>query len=198
MRVIAGSAGGHPLAVPPKGTRPVSDRAREGLFSSLGGAVVDAVCLDLFAGSGALGIEALSRGAASCTFVDRARTATATIVRNLRTTDLEDRATVLTREVSSFLQDPGPHDPGSHDPGLREPRTDGPPVDLVFLDPPYELAGPPLDDPLAALDRRWLPADGWTVVVTRGHKAALPAVPIHWSSRRQLRYGDSLVILYGP
>ena len=72
MRVVAGAARGRRLAPVPEGTRPVSDRAREGLFSSLGDAVVGAGVLDLFAGTGALGIEALSRGAAGATFVDRA------------------------------------------------------------------------------------------------------------------------------
>ena len=181
MRVIAGSAGGTPLVVPPRGTRPVSDRAREGLFSSLGDAVLDADCLDLFAGSGALGIEALSRGAATCTFVDTARSAAAAIARNLERTHLGHRGTVVVRDVGSFVQQPPAR-----------------PVDLVFLDPPYEVAGPALDRVCTALEASWLPERGWTVVVTRGHKSSLPAVPLHWTARRQLRYGDSLVILYGP
>ncbi|HSL11556.1 MAG TPA: 16S rRNA (guanine(966)-N(2))-methyltransferase RsmD [Actinomycetota bacterium] len=182
MRVIAGSAGGIPLVAPPKGTRPVSDRAREGVFSSLGDRVVGAVCLDLFAGSGAMGIEGLSRGAVSCTFVEKSRQATSTIARNLAATHLADRAVVVTRDVGSFLD--------------RPPRDDAG-VDLVFVDPPYDLAGPALAGVLARLDA-WLVSDGWTVVVTRGHKSSLAAVPLHWSARRQLRYGDSLLILYGP
>jgi 16S rRNA (guanine966-N2)-methyltransferase len=161
----------------------VSDRAREGLFSSLGGVVEQAVCLDLFAGSGALGVEALSRGAERCTFVDAARAAAASIRENLRRTHLADRAAVLTRDVGAFLRS-GPA-------GEERP-------DLVFVDPPYDLAGPALDRPLAALADAWLADTGWTVVVTRGHKGALPAVPLHWTARRQLRYGDSLLILYGP
>jgi 16S rRNA (guanine966-N2)-methyltransferase len=181
MRVIAGSAGGTPLVAPPRGTRPVSDRAREGLFSSLGDAVVDADCLDLFAGSGALGIEALSRGAATCTFVDKARPAATAIARNLARTHLGDRGTVVVRDAWSFV-----------------PQPPARPVGLVFVDPPYEVPGQALDPVFAALEASWLPERGWTVVVTRGHKGSLPAVPLHWSARRQLRYGDSLVILYGP
>jgi len=171
------------LIAPPRGTRPVSDRAREGLFSSLGGTVIGAVCLDLFAGSGALGIEALSRGAEVCTFVDKARPAAAAIAENLRRTHLDERGTVVTRDVSVYL---------------RERSVDAPRPDLVFLDPPYQLGGGDLDRVLLLLDAGWLGDGGWSVVMTRGHKAPLPAVPLHWSARRQLRYGDSLVILYGP
>jgi 16S rRNA (guanine966-N2)-methyltransferase len=161
----------------------VSDRAREGLFSSLGGVIDDAVCLDLFAGSGAMGIEALSRGAATCTFVDRSRSATAAVTRNLSTTHLEDRAVVVSRDATAFLE---------------RPPSGGARVDLVFVDPPYDLAGPPFERLFELLASAWLPERGWTVVVTRGHKASLPAVPLHWTTRRQLRYGDSLLILYGP
>jgi 16S rRNA (guanine966-N2)-methyltransferase len=182
MRVIAGSAGGTPLVAPAKGTRPVSDRAREGVFSSLGARVDGAVCLDLFAGSGAMGIEALSRGAEACTFVDKSRSAAAAIERNLAKTHLQDRAVVVTRDAAAFLE----HPPGSGD------------VDLAFVDPPYEHAGPPFDRILERLASGWLRGDDWTVVVTRGHKASLPGLPLHWTTRRQLRYGDSLLILYGP
>jgi 16S rRNA (guanine966-N2)-methyltransferase len=181
MRVIAGSAGGTPLVAPPRGTRPVSDRAREGLFSSLGDAVADATCLDLFAGSGALGIEALSRGARICTFVDKARPAAVAIARNLAHTHLDDRGAVVTRDVAVWLEQLGKR-----------------PADLVFVDAPYDLSGPAFDRVFAALDACCLGEREWTVVVTRGHKGSLPAVPLHWSARRQLRYGDSLVILYGP
>src|SRR5207302_1365372 len=94
VRVIAGSAKGARLAPVPGGTRPLSDRAREGLFSSLGGLVVGARVLDLFAGTGAVGIEALSRGAASALFVDSAPAAARIIAENLRRTRLEKRGTV--------------------------------------------------------------------------------------------------------
>jgi 16S rRNA (guanine966-N2)-methyltransferase len=181
MRVIAGSAKGRRLGPVPPGVRPVSDRAREGLFSSLAGRVVEARCLDLFAGTGAVGIEALSRGASVCRFVDRSRGAAAAIRENLRKTGLADRATVVTADVLDHLR---------RGPGDEEP------ADLVFLDPPYELEGSPLDACLAALDRGWLAPPGWTVVVTRGHKSSLPGVPLHWAAGRQLRYGDSLLTLY--
>ena len=181
MRVIAGTSKGTRLLPAPSGTRPVSDMAREGLFSSLGDLVEGARCLDLFAGGGSLGIEALSRGAASCRFVERARPAAAVIRQNLALSRLADRAEVRVEDVGSFL---------------RKRSNDDPRFDLVFLDPPYELTGPALDGSLAALDHGWLADGRWTVAVTRGHKSPLPAVPVHWAARRHLRYGDSLVILY--
>ena len=91
MRVIAGAAKGVRLGTVPAGTRPVSDRAREGLFASLHERVRGARCLDLFAGTGALGIEALSRGAASAAFVERDRRAAAAVRDNLARTRLEGR-----------------------------------------------------------------------------------------------------------
>jgi 16S rRNA (guanine966-N2)-methyltransferase len=181
MRVIAGSAKGRRLGPVPPGVRPVSDRAREGLFASLAGRVLDARCLDLFAGTGAVGIEALSRGASRCRFVDRSRAAAAAIQANLEKTGLADRGTVVAADVLAHL--------------LRGPGDEGP-ADLVFLDPPYDLEGPSLDACLAALGDGWLAAPGWTVVVTRGHKGSLPGVPLHWAAGRRLRYGDSLLTLY--
>ena len=181
MRVIAGSAKGARLGPVPAGTRPLSDRAREGLFASLGDRVEGARCLDLFAGTGAIGIEALSRGAVVCTFVDRAPEAAKAIRANLDRVALADRAAVHRADVARFVR--------------RGPATD-PRCDLVFLDPPYQLEGPDLEGILGGLDASWLPRAGWTVVLTRGQKGSLPAVPLHWAVARQLRYGDSLLTLY--
>src|SRR5512134_3046350 len=99
MRVVAGSARGVRLAPVPRGVRPVSDRAREGLFSSLGDRVRGARVLDLYAGSGALGVEALSRGAAEAVFVERDRAALAAVRRNLELTRSADRAAVVGVDV---------------------------------------------------------------------------------------------------
>ena len=69
--------------------------------------------------------------------------------------------------------------------------------DIVFCDPPYDVSERvPRADVLASLGRGWLAPEGWTVVLTRGHKSSTPAVPVHWAVRRQLRYGDSLLTLY--
>ncbi len=168
MRVVAGSAGGRRLKAPPgRRLRPTSERVREALFASLGslGAVEGARVLDLFAGTGALGIEALSRGAASATFVDSDSTAVAAIRANLESTGLSDRASVVRSDVMRFLE------------------TMCEPFDLVLADPPYAFGGwgeltPLLPAPLAALEAGAPvdPGPGWTVLRTR-------------------RYGDSVVTL---
>jgi len=182
MRIVAGSAKGVRLGPVPPSVRPISDRAREGLFSSLGpGALEDLRVLDLFAGTGAAGIEALSRGAQRAVFVDRAPAAVAAIERNLAATKLEDRGEVVAAAVARFVR--------------RHDRL-GAPYDLVICDPPYELGPPELDEVLSDLDG-WL-ADGSTVVLTRGHKSSTGVIPLHWATARQLRYGDSLVFVFRP
>ena len=180
MRVIAGTAKGRRLGPVPAGTRPVSDRAREGLFASLGAEVDGATCLDLYAGTGAVGIEALSRGASRCTFVERSAAAAAAVRANLRLTGLDVAASVVRRPVLRFLEA-----------GRGRERA----CSLAFVDPPYDLDVGELARVAGALDP-WLDPEGWTVAMTRGHKGPLPAVPVHWAARRHLRYGDSLVILY--
>ncbi len=177
MRVIAGSAKGTRLAPVPEGTRPVSDRAREGLFSSLAAAVVDAVVLDLYAGTGAVGIEALSRGAAHATFVDRGAPAVRTIRANLEKTRLAGRATVRRGEVGRFLLEPS--------------RT----AQLAFLDPPYATPVEQIERELALLGEKWL-SPGWTVALTRSRKSSNLVIPVQFAIARQLEYGDSLVVLY--
>jgi 16S rRNA (guanine966-N2)-methyltransferase len=181
MRVIAGTAKGTRLGVVPPGARPVSDRAREGVFSSLGERVAGAIVLDLFAGTGALGIEALSRGAEHAVLVDRSGRATAAVRENLARTRLARRATVRQADAESFL--------------AREDRPEGP-FDLVFLDPPYDLEGPELERILARLAEGWLAPEEWTVVLTRANRSSMPVIPVDWAVARRLRYGDSLLILF--
>lgn len=181
MRIIAGVAKGTRLGPVPPGTRPMSDMAREGLFASLAGAVQGARCLDLFAGTGAVGIEALSRGATEAVFVDRSARAVEAIRDNLARARLSEAGTAVRSEVSAWL--------------VKHAAVQGV-FDLVVCDPPYEVTGEPLERVLAALDAGWLAPETWTVMVTRGHKSLQPAVPVHWAVRRQLRYGDSLLTLY--
>lgn len=119
MRIIAGKAGSQRLGVPPSITRPTTDRVREAVFSSLGDRVPNATVLDLFAGSGSLGIEALSRGADSVIFVDENGISEKTIQENLRSSRLEG-GRVTRREVLSYLNSVAPVQ-----------------FDLVFADPPY-------------------------------------------------------------
>ncbi len=181
MRIIAGTAKGARLGRVPPGTRPVSDRAREGLFASLGTRVEGARVLDLFAGTGALGIEAASRGAAAVTFVDGSRRAVAAVRANLEHVRIEAVTEVTAAEVRTFL---------------RTPPSPEQAFDLVFCDPPYDAAIATLEACLAGLADGWLAGGDWIVVVTRGHKGPQPGLPLHWAPWRQLRYGDSLLTLY--
>jgi 16S rRNA (guanine966-N2)-methyltransferase len=120
MRVIAGRAGGIRLAVPKHGVRPTMDRVKAAIFSSLGEAIIGARVLDLFAGSGALGIEALSRGAASAIFVEDDRQSAEAIEKNLAKTKLKAR--VRHQDVFDFLRQ----------------RSDADKFQIIFADPPYE------------------------------------------------------------
>ncbi len=120
MRVIAGSAGGVRLAAPKRGVRPTMDRVKAAIFSSLGEAIIRARVLDLFAGSGALGIEALSRGAASAIFVENDRQSAEAIEKNLAKTNLKGR--VRQKDVFNFLR--------------QQSNTEK--FQIIFADPPYE------------------------------------------------------------
>lgn len=181
MRVIAGSAKGSRLGPVPPGVRPMSDRAREGLFSSLGETVVGATVLDLFAGTGALGIEALSRGADSAHFVDRSRASLGAVADNLRRARLEDRATSAAGDALGIL---------SRDP--PQPR-----YDLVLADPPYEHDPEDVQAVLRALADGWL-REPWTVVLTRATRSSTIVIPVHWLVSKRLEYGDSAVLILRP
>jgi 16S rRNA (guanine966-N2)-methyltransferase len=122
MRVIAGSAGGVRLAVPRHGVRPTMDRVKAAIFSSLGEAIIGARVLDLFAGSGALGIEALSRGATSVVFVEADRESIEAIEKNLAKTKLMGR--VQRQDVFTFLRQ----------------QSNREKFEIVFADPPYDNA----------------------------------------------------------
>lgn len=181
-RIIAGRAGGIALAVPGSGTRPTSDRVRESLFAALesAGAIEDARVLDLYAGSGALGLESLSRGAASVDLVERAGPAAAIAQRNA---DRVGKAApgdirVHRSTVSAFLA-----------------RAEGP-HDLVFLDPPYDLSDEQLGAALAAL-HPLLSADA-TVVVERAARSPEPPLPEGLTVERSKRYGDTTLWWLAP
>jgi 16S rRNA (guanine966-N2)-methyltransferase len=186
MRIIAGTAKGMRLGPVPPGVRPVSDRAREGLFSSLGGQVAGARVLDLFCGTGALGIEALSRGAERADFVDGNAVALEATRANLAATHLEGGAQTHRSEVLAFLMSRG---------SAAQSITTGE-NDLVFLDPPYDLGSPELDRILEAVATQGWLAKGWAVVLTRGSRSSMPVIPLHWAAARRLEYGDSLVVVF--
>jgi 16S rRNA (guanine966-N2)-methyltransferase len=180
VRIVAGLAKGRRLATPAGPTRPTSDRAREGLFSSLA-TLLDldgARVLDLFAGTGAVGLEALSRGAAAALFVESDRAAAEVLRRNIDTVALPG-AQVVKRPVAGFLAD-------------TEPQ----PFDLVFADPPYALADDALAGLLADLAARpWLAADA-VLVVERAARGSAPPWPEGVTPLQHRRYGEG-VLWYG-
>jgi 16S rRNA (guanine966-N2)-methyltransferase len=177
--VIAGEAKGRRLTgIRSSAIRPTSDRVREALFSALGAAVPGARVLDLYAGSGALGIEALSRGAAGAVFVDSDREAVAAIRANLALTGTDDRASVVRSPVGGFLA------AGRHGP-----------FDLVFLDPPY-ARGAPMKDLEALVAGGFLDAGASVVLETRGPDAPPPVEGLEVVSRR--RYGDTTLVFLRP
>ena len=181
--MIAGEAKGRRLTgIRSSAIRPTSDRVREALFSALGAAVPGARVLDLYAGSGALGIEALSRGAAGAVFVDSDREAVGAIRANLALTGTEDRASVVRSPVSGFLAA-----------GRAAGRQDL--FDLVFLDPPY-AQGPPVKDLEALVAGGFLEAGAWVVLETRGPDVPAAVEGLEVVSRR--RYGDTTLIFLRP
>jgi 16S rRNA (guanine966-N2)-methyltransferase len=172
MRVTGGTLGGRRLVAPPNGVRPTADRVREALFARLSD--LDGVCvLDLYAGTGALGIEALSRGAARVVFVERSNASLAALRRNLSALDLDDRARVVRGDVCGALR------------RLAGERLR---FDLVLADPPYEDRE--LAAPLGLLVSGGLLAPGATVVVERSRRHPLPAVA-GLVSHDTRRYGDT-------
>jgi len=177
MRVIAGSLGGRRLKAPAgRRTRPTSDRVREALFAMLG-EVSGAVVLDLFAGTGALGIEALSRGAGRAVFVERDPAAIGALRANLEALGLPaEVAEVRRTDALKALQ------------AAREGKET---YDLLFIDPPYGQAldwGPELS---AALPR--LLAHGARIVVESDRRAPLP---LEVEVERQRRYGDTTITIH--
>ena len=176
MRVIAGSAGGIRLDVPKQRVRPTMDRVKAAIFSSLGEAVVGATVLDLFAGSGGLGIEALSRGAELALFVDEDRQSVAAIEKNLAKTNLSGR--VRQQDAFEFLN-----------------RTDER-FRLIFADPPYEKmkSGERYTDMLLGNQRllEVLEPNGVFILEKRPEEK-MPATPL-WNIDRAKKYGATEVL----
>ena len=175
-RIIAGSAGSLVLRVPDRGTRPPSDRVRESLFGGLdaSGILDGARVLDLYAGSGALGLEAVSRGAASVDLVEKSTAAAAVTERNARTVARAVGSSAVRVHRSSadaFLQ-----------------SASGP-FDLVFVDPPYDLDDEALAVTLALLGE--VAAPGAIVIVERASRSPEPRVPALLEPLRSKRYGDT-------
>jgi 16S rRNA (guanine966-N2)-methyltransferase len=179
-RIIAGEAGGRRLAVPAgEAVRPTSDRVKESVFSALGpGRLVGARVLDLYAGSGALGLEAISRGAAEALVVDRDPAAARAIRTNIETLEFGGRAVLRQAPVATLLAGPRPGDP----------------FDLALLDPPYDTPAADVEAVLRLLvERDWM-TPGATVVVERAANSDPLSWPAGWGSTWERCYGDTLVL----
>jgi 16S rRNA (guanine966-N2)-methyltransferase len=177
LRIISGKLRGkklHPFQG--QGIRPTSDRIREAIFNILSDRVTGAVVLDLFAGSGALGIEALSRGASMATFVDKAPTAVSLLEKNLRSCRLDDRARIITWDIERNLNCLQSHD---------HPYT------LIFLDPPYHKGM--LLAALKNLRKCKALAPGACLVLEHGNVDELPLTIANFKRMDQRRYGKTLV-----
>jgi pantetheine-phosphate adenylyltransferase/16S rRNA (guanine(966)-N(2))-methyltransferase RsmD len=177
MRIIAGSARGTRLAPVPKAVRPTADRVRESLFNSLGQFFEGGAVLDLYAGTGALGIEALSRGLDRAVFVERDKKARRVIVENLQKTRFVDRAEVIGGDVEAVLE-------------TLESRAET--FDLIFADPPYRIAAAEVGGNLHRL--RSLLAPGGRVVIESGE------APVEVAGGRKgvtRRYGGTFVTILG-
>jgi 16S rRNA (guanine966-N2)-methyltransferase len=180
-RIIAGTAGGqHLTAVPTDATRPTTDRGKEALFSRLESWDVlrDAVVLDLYAGSGALGVEAVSRGAGTATLVDQASAAQKALRANAALVSTDQVTVEVSRKsVRSFLS-----------------TYTGPAVTLAFLDPPYPLSEDGLAQALNDLDPH-LAADA-VIVVERSSRSPRPTVPQRWHALKERAYGETTLWFY--
>ncbi|HEY6297004.1 MAG TPA: 16S rRNA (guanine(966)-N(2))-methyltransferase RsmD [Streptosporangiaceae bacterium] len=179
-RVIAGEAGGRRLTVPGgRETRPTSDRAREGLFAtvaSIVGSLTGLRVLDLYAGSGAVGLEALSRGAGHVLLVESGARAGRAIRENIETVGLPG-AQVIAERTERVL--------------ARGPGNAGGRYDVVFADPPYALGGEDVSAMLTALaDRAWL-APGALVIVERATRSGPLSWPAGYVADRARRYGEA-------
>ena len=180
IRVIAGSARGRKLVVPAGNhVRPTKDIVREAMFSALDarGALVDARVLDLFGGSGALAIEALSRGAHDAVLVERDRHALGAIAENVATLGLDERVDVVRADAATFLRGAAPR------------RA---PFDLVFVDPPYDTADEVITSLLSALDRPGWVASGAIVTVERPPRHPV-VTPPGWTTGWERAFGDTLL-----
>lgn len=177
LRIIGGRWRGRKLGFPDlPGLRPTGDRLRETLFNWLSPVIVDARCLDLFAGSGALGLEAVSRGAASATLVERSNEACQSLRQHRQTLAAGDAIEIVQADALQWLQQTPPR-----------------PFDIVFLDPPF-------DSPLLEASTTLLAAPGWLAsgarIYMESAKAQMPPDPANWELLRSVESGQVLCRLF--
>lgn len=180
MRVVSGSAKGRPLkAVPGTGTRPTTDKVKEALFSMIGPYFEGGTALDLFAGSGGLGIEALSRGMDKAVFVDLESKSIEVIRANLKATKLEDQAAIYRNDASRALK------------ALAKRSTK---FDLVFLDPPYRMKNG--DELMLTMHELGLLEPEATIVLEYESKYSYPEQFGPFEQTRKALYGETAVSIY--
>ncbi|MEO8326311.1 MAG: 16S rRNA (guanine(966)-N(2))-methyltransferase RsmD [Nitrospirota bacterium] len=183
IRIVAGQFKGRTIpTLPGRTTRPTSQRAREALFSILGGQIQDATVADLFAGTGAVGLEALSRGATKALFVEQNPLAGASIQQMLSQFKIASSSRVLIEDVSLAIQN-------SILVGWR-------PFDMIFMDPPYRA--PDVQQILHYLEEADVMAPTGRIIYEHFHKTT-PPIPLgNWALIRTARYGDTAFTIYRP
>ncbi|WP_128894289.1 16S rRNA (guanine(966)-N(2))-methyltransferase RsmD [Longirhabdus pacifica] len=180
MRVISGEARGRVLkAVPGQNTRPTTDKVKESLFSVIGPYFSDEIVLDLFAGTGSLGIEALSRGAKKAIFVDAERKSIEVVKHNIMVTGFEQQAEIYRNDAFRALN------------ALHKREVQ---FQLVFLDPPYRMKN--MDELLEQMQQKQLLANDSTVVIEHDAKHQYPQQIGELHRIRELTYGDIAISIY--
>ena len=191
IRIIGGTWRGRRVNFPDlPALRPTPDRVRETLFNWLQHSIVDTRCLDLFAGSGALGLEALSRGANEVVFVEQAQAAARSLVAELQRLGGSAKARVVEMGASRFLRTPGEAGGSPHGvpPGGPHCAARGHAFDLVFLDPPYH--GDALAEYIPLIDAGdWIKAGGLIYLETE-RSAGVPRLPSHWELLKSKSAGE--------
>jgi 16S rRNA (guanine(966)-N(2))-methyltransferase RsmD len=177
MRVISGLSRGRKLKTPKgRNLRPTSDRVKESIFNILGKEVDGKAALDLFAGTGSLGIEALSRGASHVVFVEKGNQAVRLIEQNVAGCDMRSRSEIIQNDVHRAI-------------GILERRRNC--FDLIFMDPPYEKGL--VRQTLRRLQHRTIYHQGSILVIEHDRREPLPEPLKHWTLLLQRRIGDTLV-----
>lgn len=176
LRIIAGEWRSRQLPIPDiQGLRPTPDRVRETLFNWINPYIPEAICGDLFCGSGALGLEALSRGAKYLLFVDNSKVVSQQMTDNLATLGANN-ADVVTQNATAFLESTTPR-----------------PLDIVFLDPPFRKGW--LTKMIPLLEKGWL-AHRAFVYIEMEKEADLPPLPLHWSLKKEKTAGQLVYRLF--
>ncbi len=181
MRVVAGTQKGRRLKEPARGLRPTSGRVKEALFSMIAERLPNANVLDLYAGTGALGIEAMSRGARKVVFVENQPASVQVLRENITRCQFTACSSINLQDVQVYLN-------------TRPLRQNANPFDLVFADPPYEVSD--LEPLLNQLDSSEKVATNGLVVIEHFKKASLPLETGRLRQTRQSRYGDTILTFY--